>query len=85
MSTPRPAPRADAAAPAFDAATWNTLDFTDRVRVGTNLYVLQGLGYPFPVYLFHAVKLGPPHFFHVAKRLSTRSKRRSTSLKRASM
>jgi transmembrane protein DUF3556 len=57
MSTPRPAPRAEAAAPVFDAATWNTLDFTDRVRVGTNLYVLQGLNYPAFVYLFHAVKL----------------------------
>src|SRR6187455_2461495 len=57
MSTPRPAPRADAAAPVFDAATWNTLDFTDRVRVGTNLYVLQGLNYPLFVYLFHAAKL----------------------------
>jgi hypothetical protein len=57
MSTPRPAHPADAAAPVFDAATWNTLDFTDRVRVGTNLYVLQGLNYPLLAYLFHAAKL----------------------------
>jgi hypothetical protein len=57
MSTPRPAPRADAAAQAFDAATWETLDFTERVRVGTNAYVLQGLNYPLVAYAFHAVKL----------------------------
>ena len=41
----------------FEPAEWSKKDFTERVRVGTNLYVLEGLGYPLPVYLFHAVKL----------------------------
>ena len=42
---------------AFDPATWAQKTFTERVRIGTNAYVLQGIGYPAPVYLFHAVKL----------------------------
>ena len=57
MSTPRPAPRAGAAAAPIDPAEWAKLDFTDRVRLGTNAYVLQGLNYPLAAYLFHAVKL----------------------------
>jgi hypothetical protein len=42
---------------AFDPVTWATKSFSERVRIGTNAYVLQGIGYPAPVYLFHAVKL----------------------------
>jgi hypothetical protein len=57
MSTPRPAPSAGAAAAPLDPTDWAKLDFTERVRIGTNIYVLQGLNYPLPVYLFHAVKL----------------------------
>ncbi len=41
----------------FDPAAWAKKDFTERVRIGTNMYVLQGLGYPLAAYLFHAVKL----------------------------
>ena len=41
----------------FDPAEWSKKDFTERVRIGTNAYVLQGLGYPPAAYLFHAVKL----------------------------
>jgi hypothetical protein len=55
MSTPRPAPRAGAAAAPIDPADWAKLGFTERVRLGTNVYVLQGLNYPLAVYLFHAV------------------------------
>src|SRR5438445_3730867 len=41
----------------FDTDEWSKKDFTERVRIGTNAYVLQGLGYPLAAYLFHAVKL----------------------------
>jgi hypothetical protein len=44
-------------AAAFDPTEWSQKGFTERVRIGTNAYVLQGIGYPLPVYLFHAVKL----------------------------
>jgi hypothetical protein len=33
------------------------LDFTQRVRLATNAYVLQGVGFPLGVYAFHAIKL----------------------------
>ena len=36
---------------------WADKDFTERVRVATNAYVLQGLDYPAAAYVFHAVKL----------------------------
>ncbi len=49
-------PRATGAAQ-FDPTEWPKKDFTERVRVGTNAYVLQGIGYPLAAYLFHAVKL----------------------------
>ncbi len=42
---------------AFDPTEGSTKEFTERVRLGTNAYVLQGIGYPPAVYLFHAVKL----------------------------
>jgi hypothetical protein len=44
---------------AADPATadWAEKDFTDRVRIATNAYVLQGLDYPAAAYVFHAVKL----------------------------
>jgi len=41
----------------FDPTEWSKKDFTERVRIGTNAYVLKGLGYPLAAYLFHAVKL----------------------------
>jgi len=41
----------------FDPTEWSNKNFTERVRIGTNYYVLKGLAYPLPVYLFHAVKL----------------------------
>src|SRR5437879_8448584 len=41
----------------FDTDEWSKKDFTECVRIGTNLYVLKGLGYPLAAYLFHAVKL----------------------------
>ncbi len=47
----------EATATSFDPAEWSKKDFTERVRIGTNLYVLQGIGYPLAAYLFHAVKL----------------------------
>jgi hypothetical protein len=42
---------------AFDPTEWPKKEFTERVRIGTNAYVLQGIGYPLATYLFHAVKL----------------------------
>ena len=45
------------AASEFDPARWAQKDFTERVRIGTNRYVLQGLNYPTAAYVFHAVKL----------------------------
>jgi hypothetical protein len=45
------------AAQNFDPTEWSKKDFAERVRIGTNYYVLKGLAYPLPVYLFHAVKL----------------------------
>jgi hypothetical protein len=44
-------------APALDAAQWSQKDFTERVRIGTNAYVLQGIGFPAAAYVFHAIKL----------------------------
>ncbi|MGH7894848.1 MAG: DUF3556 domain-containing protein, partial [Candidatus Binatia bacterium] len=41
----------------FDPAEWSKKDFTERVRIGTNAYVLKGIGYPPAAYVFHAVKL----------------------------
>ncbi len=41
----------------FDPVEWEKKDFTERVRLGTNMYVLQGLNYPLAAYGFHAVKL----------------------------
>jgi len=41
----------------FDPTEWSKKDFTERVRIGTNIYVLKGLGFPLSAYLFHAVKL----------------------------
>jgi hypothetical protein len=41
----------------FDPATWEHQDFTRRVRVASEAYVLGGMGYPLAAYLFHAVKL----------------------------
>lgn len=42
---------------AFDPTDLSKKAFTERVRIGTNAYVLQGVGFPPAVYLFHAVKL----------------------------
>lgn len=41
----------------FDPGEWSKKDFTERVRIGTNAYVLQGIGFPPAAYVFHAVKL----------------------------
>src|SRR6185503_16269297 len=41
----------------IDPAEWSKKDFTERVRLGTNVYVLRGIGFPFAVYVFHAIKL----------------------------
>jgi len=41
----------------FDPGEWAKKDFTERVRIGTNIYVLEALGYPWAAYLFHALKL----------------------------
>ncbi|HEV7733715.1 MAG TPA: DUF3556 domain-containing protein [Candidatus Binatia bacterium] len=53
MSQPAMQPPASDFAP----AEWEKKDFTERVRLGTNMYVLQGLNYPLAAYGFHAVKL----------------------------
>ncbi|HXJ34329.1 MAG TPA: DUF3556 domain-containing protein [Candidatus Eisenbacteria bacterium] len=53
---PEVASAPEAGAP-LDPAEWERKDFTERVRIATNAYVLTGLGYPPPVYVFHAVKL----------------------------
>jgi hypothetical protein len=36
---------------AFDPTEWSQKAFAERVRIGTNAYVLQGIGYPPAVYL----------------------------------
>jgi hypothetical protein len=41
----------------FEPSEWAQKGFTERVRLGTNLYVLQGIGYPAVAYVFHAIKL----------------------------
>lgn len=41
----------------LDPADWAEKDFTERVRIGTNAYVLNGVGFPLSAYVFHAVKL----------------------------
>lgn len=46
-----------AAASNFDPQEWDKKDFSERVRIGTNLYVLQGLGYPFAAYAYHAIRV----------------------------
>ena len=43
--------------PPFDPAEWSRKDFTERVRLGTDAYVLGGIGFPPAAYAFHAVKL----------------------------
>jgi hypothetical protein len=48
---------AEATATPFDPAEWSKKDFTERVRIGTNFYVLNGIGYPLPAYLFHAARI----------------------------
>jgi len=47
----------ESAAANFDPGEWSNKSFTERVRIGTNFYVLNGLAYPFWVYLFHAVRV----------------------------
>ena len=48
---------AQPAATAADLAAWSKKDFTERVRIGTNAYVLRGVGFPLAAYVFHLVKL----------------------------
>jgi hypothetical protein len=48
---------AEATAKSFDPAEWSKKDFTERVRIGTNFYVLNGIGYPLAAYLFHAARI----------------------------
>jgi hypothetical protein len=48
---------AKAATTPFDPTEWSRKDFTERVRIGTNFYVLNGIGYPLAAYLFHAVRV----------------------------
>jgi len=46
-----------ATAKPFDPGEWSKKDFTERVRIGTNFYVLNGIGYPLAAYLFHATRV----------------------------
>ena len=48
---------AEATATPFDPVEWSKKDFTERVRIGTNFYVLNGIGYPLAAYLFHAMRV----------------------------
>jgi hypothetical protein len=48
---------AEATVTPFDPAEWSKKDFTERVRIGTNFYVLNGIGYPLAAYLFHAARI----------------------------
>jgi hypothetical protein len=48
---------AEVTATPFDPAEWSKKDFTERVRIGTNFYVLNGIGYPLAAYLFHAARI----------------------------
>jgi hypothetical protein len=48
---------AEATSTSFDPAEWSKKGFTERVRMGTNFYVLNGIGYPLAAYLFHAARI----------------------------
>src|SRR5262245_56216216 len=48
---------AEATSTPFDPVEWSKKDFTERVRIGTNFYVLNGIGYPLAAYLFHAARI----------------------------
>ncbi len=43
----------------FDPEVWSQKDFTERVRTGTQSYLVGGMGYGVREYGFHAVKLAP--------------------------
>jgi len=44
-------------ATAFDPAVWAKKDFQERIRIGCEHYVLEGVAMPLPAYLYHALKL----------------------------
>ena len=41
----------------LDRASWAARDFSERTRIGTNLYMRDGMHFPLAAYLFHAIKL----------------------------
>jgi len=41
----------------FDPVEWAKRDFPERVRIGCEHYVLEGIATPFPAYAYHALKL----------------------------
>ncbi len=49
--------KAQTLAAELDPAEWSKKDFTERVRIGTQAYVLGGIGYPPAAYVFHAAKV----------------------------
>jgi hypothetical protein len=57
MRTDGAKPDLTSAGAELDRATWAAMGFTERVRIGTNLYVREGMHFPLAAYLFHAVKL----------------------------
>ena len=41
----------------FNPETWYDKDFTKRVKIGSEAFVIGGMGYPILAYVFHAVRL----------------------------
>ena len=41
----------------FDPEEWEKKTFSERVEIGCREYILKGLNYPLPAYLFHAFKI----------------------------
>jgi hypothetical protein len=50
-------PRTEITDAMFDPAEWAKKGFTERVRLASEAYVLEGIGLPLAAYLFHAIKL----------------------------
>ncbi len=41
----------------FDPLEWKKKTFTEKLEIGCREYILKGLAYPMPAYVFHAIKL----------------------------
>jgi len=41
----------------FDPIEWKTKTFGEKLEIGCREYILKGLAYPMPAYVFHAIKI----------------------------